>query len=73
MKFGSVIVFLVILLPTASKPVAGSQDACKRGKLFTAQGIVAWSALSNSEAFFYKSGLAIDADGAFRAYCRATR
>lgn len=36
--------------------------------MFSVQGIVAWSAPSNPEVFFYESGLAIDADGAFRAY-----
>ena len=33
-----------------------------------AQNVVAWSTPSNAQGFFYKSGLAIDADGAFRAY-----
>lgn len=41
---------------------------CKKKKLFTAQHIVAWSGQSAGEPFFYKSGMAIDADGAPRAY-----
>jgi len=43
-------------------------SSCKRNKLFTARGVVAWSTPSNAQDFFYKSGMAVDADGAFRAY-----
>jgi len=68
MKLGLAILFLAILWPDSPKLGAEPGRACKRSKLFTAQGIVAWSTQSNAKGFFYKSGLAIDADGAFRAY-----
>jgi len=68
MRLGLLILFLAILFPNFSEPAPGSRDLCKRSKLFTAQGIVAWSTPSNAQGFFYESGLAIDADGAFRAY-----
>ncbi len=67
MKFGLSVLFLAILLLNSLKPEHGSPAPCKRRKLFSAQGVVAWSASSNVRGFFYKSGLAIDA-GAFRAY-----
>jgi hypothetical protein len=69
MKFGLVPLFLVFFLPSVSGPsTSGSRPTCKKYKLFKAQHIVAWSAPSRAQGFFYKSGLAIDADGAFRAY-----
>jgi hypothetical protein len=67
LRLCATMVIVVTLLPF-SQSARASQDACKRKKLFVAQGIVAWSSPSNSEAFFYESGMAIDADGAFRAY-----
>ncbi len=42
-------------------------DPCKRSKLFAAHTIVAWSTNSKANGFFYKSGLTVDADGAFQA------
>jgi hypothetical protein len=68
-KCGPTILMLAILFPNiqvASGPA--SHIICKKSKLFTAQRIVAWSAPSVGRGFFYKSGLAIDADGAARAY-----
>jgi len=58
---------LAIALPIISGLSANptSPGTCEKSKLFTAQNVVAWSSPSG---FFYKSGLAIDADGAFRAY-----
>jgi hypothetical protein len=44
---------------------SASQGNCEKSKLFTARNVVAWS---SGKAFFYKSGLAIDADGAPCAY-----
>jgi Fungal chitosanase of glycosyl hydrolase group 75 len=64
-KSGLAVVLLAILI--SSVPVA-SRPACKKSKLFSAQNIIAWSASSVGGGFFYKSGLAIDADGAARAY-----
>jgi hypothetical protein len=67
-KSGSTILLLAVLFPiiqVASGPA--SHTICKKSKLFTAQSIVAWSAPAPGRGFFYKSGLAIDADGAARA------
>lgn len=69
MKYGLVILPLSTLLPSVpqlSRPA--SPETCEKSKLFTAQNVVAWTSLSGSRVFFYKSGLAVDADGAFRAY-----
>lgn len=69
MKYGTAILLLSLLLPSvpqASRPV--SHETCEKNKLFTAHHIVGWSFPSGPKAFLYKSGLAIDADGAFRAY-----
>jgi hypothetical protein len=69
MKYGLVILLLWSLplnVPQDSRPA--SRETCEKVKLFTANRVVAWSCASYSSAFFYKSGLAIDADGAFRAY-----
>jgi hypothetical protein len=63
--------FMAVIIVTTrpfSRSASASRNACKREKLFTAGGIVAWSSPSNPETFFYESGMAIDADGAFRAY-----
>lgn len=62
----AILVFLLLLSPKglASDP----RDSCKKSKLFMAQRVTAWSTTSTTKAFFYKSGLAIDADGSFRAY-----
>src|SRR5580704_8028669 len=68
-KSGSAILLLATWFPNtqvASGPA--SHNICKKSKLFTAQSIVAWSAPSVGRGFYYKSGLAIDADGAARAY-----
>jgi len=53
-------------VPQTSHPA--SAETCEKTELFTARHVVAWSVVSSPSAFFYKSGLAIDADGAFRAY-----
>lgn len=60
---------LAMLLTTV--PAAGqihSEARCVKTPLFTAQHVAFWSASSGVDAFFYRSGLAVDADGAFRAY-----
>jgi hypothetical protein len=44
------------------------RTVCTKSKLFTVQNIIVWSVPSVGGAFFYESGLAIDADGAPRAY-----
>src|SRR5258708_20069901 len=68
-KSGPAILLLATLFPNfqaASDYV--SRTICTKTKLFRAQNIVAWSVPSVASAFFYESGLAIDADGAPRAY-----
>jgi hypothetical protein len=65
------IVLFAVVLPgnsqTSKNP--GSRAVCERVKLFRHHRVVAWScASSRQSAFFYVAGLAIDADGAFRAY-----
>ena len=53
---------------SGSEPPAASQNA-RRTKLFRHQFTIAWSCNSSGvEAFVYRSGMAIDADGAYRAY-----
>ncbi len=69
MKYGLAILVLWTFplgVPQASYRV--SRETCETAKLFTAHHIVAWTSSPGPRAFFYKSGLAIDADGAFRAY-----
>jgi hypothetical protein len=69
MKSGLAVLLLAILVLRGSEASkSGSGAPCQKSKLFTAQNIVAWSTPSGARSFFYKSGLAIDADGAFRAY-----
>lgn len=68
MKLGSVILFIAALLSSSTEPTPGPNGSCKKSQLFIAQKVVAWSAQSKVKAFFYESGLAIDADGAYRAY-----
>jgi hypothetical protein len=53
----------VFITPTVTQLVT-----CEKSELFRAGGVGAWTTPSKLSAFFYRSGLAIDADGAFRAY-----
>jgi hypothetical protein len=76
MKLAIAIVLIAIGLPgnsqTSKHP--GSRAVCERFKLFRQRRIVAWSCGSpRLSAFFYVAGLAVDADGAFRAYHPANR
>jgi hypothetical protein len=58
----------IIALPLASQ-TAASPDSNRRTQLFRHHGTVAWSCgPADVKAFVYESGLAVDADGAFRAY-----
>src|SRR6202161_4827759 len=69
MKYGLAILLVSTLLPSvpqASHPV--SHETCENSKLFIARNVVVWSSRSSPRAFFYKAGLAVDADGAHRAY-----
>lgn len=63
------ILLLAILLPNvpqASNSV--SRITCEKSKFFTAHQVLVWSSSSSPRSIFYKSGLAIDADGAYRTY-----
>jgi len=71
MKFATAIVLFAFVVPSSSQtpeqPV--SRVVNEKFKLFRQHRIVAWSCASSSlSAFFYVAGLAVDADGAFRAY-----
>jgi len=69
-KFG-VIICLVAAVIASSAQTSNrddSGDACGKGMLFKVHNIVAWASHSSVSAFFFNSGLAIDADGAFKAY-----
>src|ERR1041385_9579262 len=53
----------------AKRPTKSSHPLPKRTKLFRHHSTTAWScSTSDVEAFIYKAGMAIDADGAYRAY-----
>ncbi len=68
MKVGLAILFVIFSWLNSKAVGSASDDHCRKSKLFTTRGVVAWSALPAAKVFFYKSGLAIDADGALRAY-----
>ena len=69
MKIGTLILLLSCVAPIASAQSSpGPRASCEKSKLFEAQNVVFWSTPSRAPGFFYKSGLAVDADGAFRAY-----
>lgn len=64
----TVLAFVLSIIPSSSQPSASSQNA-QRSKLFKHHSTVAWSCSSSEvKAFVYQSGLAVDADGAYRAY-----
>jgi hypothetical protein len=52
-------------LPTSSSE---ARATCEKTELFKVHGAKVWSSSDPAPAIFYKSGLAIDADGAYRAY-----
>jgi hypothetical protein len=68
MTLALVVLFIAVFSSNTSEAAPGSPSSCKKNRLFKAQGVVAWSISSDPQTFFYKSGLRIDADGAFRAY-----
>lgn len=60
--------FILFILPPDSQPSAPSQNS-QRAKLFKHHATIAWSCSSSEvQALVYQSGMAIDADGAYRAY-----
>ena len=72
MKLVLRIVTVAALLSAAGRMVYGgtavSHPHCGKTRLFKRHGVVVWSSTGRHHAIFYKSGLAVDADGAFRAY-----
>jgi hypothetical protein len=63
------LVFLsVFLAPAPAVAQLGSPDGCSRTSFLKVQNTSFWWAPSRVPAFFYTARLAIDADGAFRAY-----
>lgn len=46
----------------------GPTSHCLKVRLFKRHGVIVWSTSGRRHAIFYKSGFAVDADGAFRAY-----
>ena len=68
MKVRLAILFVIFLWPNPQALRCASHNHCRKSKLFTTHGVIAWSAPPATKVFFYKSGLAIDADGALRAY-----
>src|SRR5262249_49419827 len=69
MKARFALLMLALFLPKVLEASsAGPSGPCKKNKLFKARRVVAWSSPSRVRNFFYESGMAIDADGAFRAY-----
>jgi hypothetical protein len=70
-KFVLALLVLAVVVPidsqTSKLPI--SSQLSRRAKLFRHHSTIAWSCGSSSVgAFVYEAGLAIDADGAFRAY-----
>ncbi len=59
---------VLAILPSNSQLTAASKSSGK-GRLFKHHSTIAWSCGSaDVQAFIYESGMAIDADGAYRAY-----
>jgi hypothetical protein len=69
MKSELAILLFAILLPSVPQgSKSGSPTACDKSKLLTTHKVIVWSSPSSPRGIFYNSGLAIDADGAYRAY-----
>lgn len=57
---------LLLIVALASR--ADPASSCQKTRLFRSHGVVVWTSPHDSHAIFYKSGFAVDADGAFEAY-----
>src|SRR5579859_126311 len=69
MKLAIALVMGVVFLPIAALiSRADSASSCQKTRLFRSHGVVVWTSPHDSHAIFYKSGFAVDADGAFEAY-----
>lgn len=64
----TILFFSISLLSIPGASHSAALEICEKSKLFGAHNVDAWSSRRVPRAFFYKSGLAVDADGAFRAY-----
>ena len=68
MKFALIVLILAAVLPCAAQNSPASQPSRKL-KLFRHRSTTVWSCESSGvDAFAYQAGLAVDADGAYRAY-----
>jgi hypothetical protein len=68
MKFAKLMLVPGALFLSYAAAAPSSHNPCNKNKLFQVQGVAAWSTSSTAPGFFYESGLAVDADGAYRAY-----
>ena len=70
MSYPLIVLQLWLLTLGFSSPshLAAPSEPCQKSELFSARGVKAWSVTPGPSNFFYESGLAIDADGAYRAY-----
>src|SRR5215469_9907125 len=69
MKLFLGIVFTVALVSGLGKlPSRSPASDCRKSSLYKSHGVVVWSISGDHHAIFYKSGFAVDADGAYRAY-----
>lgn len=69
MKFAFTAVLAAILLHSIALTASGnSLSGCDKTRLFRSHGVAVWTSPHDSHAIFYKSGFAVDADGAFQAY-----
>jgi len=66
LKFGVIILLLAAVVPSFSQ--TSKSMACEKRPLFNIKRVIAWSTPSDVPAFFYNADLAVDADGAFKAY-----
>lgn len=70
MRFSSLSAVAIVLaiIPSNSQMPPSAQTS-RRARLFKHHSTIAWScSTSDVQAFVYQSGMAIDADGAYRAY-----
>jgi hypothetical protein len=72
MKPVRTILRIAVLLCYAAGARSGGTSAshphCRKTRLFKKHGVPVWSSAGPHPAIFYQAGLAVDADGAYRAY-----
>ncbi len=69
MKFLLVLFAFGFVMPSGSQAPGQVSHDSRRSKLFRHHSTIVWSCGSSGvDAFVYEAGLAVDADGAFRAY-----